>query len=125
MINFKHRGDFRRTEKFMTQIRGNRKLEILHKYGQEGVRALSAATPMDSGETAASWAYEIVQKQGSTTIYWSNSNVNDGVNIAVLLQYGHGTGSGGYVEGIDYINPAMKPIFDRIAREAWEEVTSA
>ncbi|HNX63451.1 MAG TPA: HK97 gp10 family phage protein [Candidatus Limiplasma sp.] len=97
---------------------------LLTLYGQAGVEALSAATPKDSGETAGSWSYEIVQKPTGVAIVWSNSNMNDGANIAVLLQYGHGTRNGGYVQGVDYINPALKPIFERIANEAWKEVTS-
>lgn len=95
---------------------------ILDKYGKQGVSALSSATPVDSGLTANSWRYEIETKGDQTTIYWSNSNINKGVNIAVILQYGHGTRNGGYVVGRDYINPAMRPIFDSIANEAWKEV---
>lgn len=99
--------------------------KILQKYGQQGVAALSAATPVESGTTANSWSYEIKTSGQSATIYWSNSNVNKGVNIAVILQFGHGTGTGGYVQGRDYINPAMRPIFDKIAEEAWMEVVKA
>lgn len=124
MITFRHLGDFRRTETFLSQVRNNKRLALLHKYGQEGVRALASGTPVDSGKTAGSWTYDIVQTQKSTSVYWSNTNINDGANVAILLQYGHGTGSGGYVEGIDYINPAMRPVFDRLAQEAWKEVTS-
>lgn len=96
----------------------------LEKYAQEGVAALSSATPVDSGLTAASWDYEIVKKKGAISIYWTNSNINAGVPIAVILQYGHGTNNGGYVQGRDYINPAIRPIFDKIAENAWKEVTS-
>ena len=124
MITFKHRGDFHKTEKLLNQMRNAKRLEILNKYGALGVNALSLATPIDSGATAGSWSYEIIQNRGSVSIYWSNSNVNDGVNIAILLQYGHGTGTGGYVSGIDYINPAMKPVFDKLAKDVWKEVTS-
>lgn len=99
--------------------------QILERYGQEGVSALSSATPTDTGTTANSWSYEVSSNGDTHTIYWSNSNTNKGVNIAVILQYGHGTGTGGYVAGRDYINPAMRPIFDRIAEEAWKEVVNA
>lgn len=98
---------------------------MLDRFGQEGVAALSSATPVDSGKTAASWSYEIERGDGKTVISWSNSNVNDGVNIAVILQYGHGTGTGGFVQGRDYINPAIQSVFDRIAEEAWREVTKS
>ena len=96
-------------------------LQIFNKYGQKGVQALSSATPVDSGKTASSWNYEI----RGTSIYWTNDNINKGVNIAVILQYGHGTRNGGYVQGRDYINPAIRPIFDSMVDEIWKEVTSA
>lgn len=96
----------------------------LDKYGREGVAALAAATPIDTGNTAGSWVYEIVREAGSASIVFSNTNVVNGENIAILLQYGHGTGTGGYVVGRDYINPAIQPIFDKIANNAWKEVTS-
>lgn len=89
-----------------------------------GVEALRDVTPVDTGTTADSWDYTIERKPGSVSIYWTNSNINDGVVIAVILQYGHGTGTGGYVEGTDYIRPAMKPVFDQIAKDAWEEITN-
>jgi hypothetical protein len=95
----------------------------LDRWGQLGVQALSSATPVDTGTTAASWNYEIHQSKGSTTLVWTNSNTNKGIPIALLIQYGHGTGNGGYVAGRDYINPAIQPVFDQIAKEAWEEVT--
>jgi hypothetical protein len=94
----------------------------LKKYGEDGVKALADATPKDSGKTAASWSYEVEKSKGSYTIAWTNSNINDGVPIAVILQYGHGTRNGGYVQGRDYINPAIRPIFDQIAEDAWREV---
>lgn len=125
MIAFKHRGDFKNLEKFLNRVRNAGYLNILSKYGQEGVQALSAATPSDSGETARSWTYEIERTPATTTISWLNLKENDGVNIAVILQYGHGTGTGGFVRGIDYVNPAMRPIFENIAQAAWKEVTSA
>jgi hypothetical protein len=102
------------------------KFEIMHvlkKYGEEGVKALRDATPKDSGETADSWGYEITKDGRGYVITWTNSKKNKGVPIAIILQYGHGTGTGGYVEGRDYINPATRPIFDAIAEEAWKEVT--
>ena len=99
--------------------------KILEKYAKEGVSALAAATPIDSGKTASSWGYEIEVSGDSATIHWTNSNENKGVNIAVILQFGHGTGTGGYVQGRDYINPAMRPVFDRIAEEVWREVINA
>lgn len=125
MIKFKHKGNFNKLEKFLVYISGANYLNILNKYGQQGVAALSAATPTDSGETADSWGFELEHGTNTTIIRWTNTSTNDGVNIAVLLQYGHGTGTGGYVQGRDYINPAMAPIFDRIAKEAWKEVTQA
>lgn len=125
LISFKHRGDFSKTERFLNKIKGREYLNILEKYGQLGVEALSESTPVDSGKTASSWIYEIERSSSSTTISWLNTNVNQGVNIAIILQYGHGTGTGGYVVGIDYVNPAMKPVFEKIAEEAWKEVTSA
>lgn len=123
MIRFKHHGDFRHTEAFFSRIRRRSYIDILQKYGQAGVEALAASTPKDTGETASSWSYEIVQTRNGYSIFWNNSNVNQGVNIALILQYGHGTGTGGYVRGIDYINPAIRPIFDEIANAAWKEVT--
>jgi len=124
-IRFKHKGDFRKTENFFKNVSNGVKMKLLEQYAQEGVDALASATPRDSGLTAASWGYRIEQKNGMTSIVWTNSNVNKGVNIAIILQYGHGTGTGGYVEGIDYINPAIRPIFDKISEKVWKEVTSA
>lgn len=124
-IRFKHKGDFRKTENFFKNVSNGVKMKLLEQYAQEGVDALASATPRNSGLTAASWGYRIEQKNGMTSIVWTNSNVNKGVNIAIILQYGHGTGTGGYVEGIDYINPAIRPIFDKISEKVWKEVTSA
>lgn len=124
VIKFKHRGNFNNTERFFKRAQKMDFFRNLEKYAQEGVAALSSATPVDSGLTAASWDYEIVKKKGSVSIYWTNSNINAGVPIAVILQYGHGTNNGGYVQGRDYINPAIRPIFDKIADNAWKEVTS-
>lgn len=124
MVRFEVKGSFSKTERFLNLLTGRRYLNILDKYGQEGVRALSTSTPVDSGKTASSWTYKIEKTKTRTTIFWTNTNANDGANIALLLQYGHGTGTGGFVRGIDYINPAMAPIFEQIAQEAWREVTS-
>lgn len=125
MIKFKHRGNFKKTERFFNAVKGEKYLNCLEQYGQEGVQALSALTPVDSGKTANSWTFEIERTDDRTIISWINTNVNDHVNIALILQYGHATGTGGYVKGIDYINPAMRPIFESIADRAWKEVTSA
>lgn len=125
MFKITNQGDFSRTFKFLEKVKKLNTKRILEKYAKEGVTALANATPVDSGLTANSWTYEISISGESATINWVNTNVNKGVNIAVILQYGHGTGTGGYVQGIDYINPAMRPIFDRIAQEAWMEVVNA
>lgn len=124
MIRFKHRGSFANTEKFFEKAAKLDITQVLAKYGREGIRALSAATPTETGETANAWGYEITMEKGRVTIFWTNTHVDDGVNIAVILQYGHGTRNGGYVQGIDYINPAIGPIFERIAQEALKEVTT-
>lgn len=124
MIKLTHEGDFSKLQKFLNNITNRKYLNILSKYGQEGVAALAAATPVDSGLTASSWNYEIVDDGTHTELVWTNSNVNKGHNIAILLQYGHGTGTGGYVVGRDYINPALAPVFDRMAKELWKEVSS-
>lgn len=123
MIVVKHKGDFNKTENFLRRISKTDFRHILEKYGREGVAALAAATPVESGLTASSWSYEISISNGRYVISWSNSNVNKGVPIAIILQYGHGTRNGGWVEGRDYINPAIQPIFDKIVAEAWREVT--
>lgn len=125
MISFKHTGDFSKTTKFLERAKRGDYLKVLDKYGKEGVKALSSATPVDSGTTANSWSYKIEKGNSSTKISFLNSNVNKGVPIAIILQYGHGTRNGGYVQGRDYINPAIQPIFDRIANEAWKEVTKS
>ena len=124
LVTFKHRGNFNKVEKFFNRVTNKSYLNILDKYGQMGADALASATPVDTGKTASSWTYEIERSSGRTTISWLNTNENQGVIIAVILQYGHGTGTGGYVRGRDYINPAMRPVFDKIAEEAWKEVTS-
>jgi hypothetical protein len=124
MITFTSKGDFKKANSWFEKMKEIIKLGELNKYGRIGVEALRSATPKESGETADSWSYEIVRKDGETKIVWTNSHINKGVNIAVILQYGHGTGTGGYVEGIDYINPAMKPVFQEIVDNALKEVTS-
>jgi hypothetical protein len=123
MISFRHRGDFSKTTRFLNKAKNADPAAILSKYGREGVAALSAATPKESGTTAGSWYYEISGTKATATITFLNSHVNKGVPIAIILQYGHGTGTGGYVQGRDYINPAIQPIFDKIADAAWREVT--
>lgn len=125
MVIVKQKGDFSKTEKFLNNISKKLYYRNLQKYAEQGVAALASATPKDSGETANSWGYEIRQTKNSVSIYWTNSNVNKGVPIAVIIQYGHGTRNGGYVQGRDYINPAMRPIFDKIAESVWKEVTSS
>lgn len=123
MISFRQKGDFSKLNKYLERVKETVKLGDLDKYGREGVAALSSATPTDTGLTASSWYYEIKRQNGSVSITFNNSNINDGVPIAIILQYGHGTRGGGWVEGRDYINPAIQPLFDRIAEEAWREVT--
>ena len=123
MITFRHQGDFSNTTRFLEKVKGAVKLSDLDKYGREGVNALASATPVDSGLTAKSWYYTIKNKNGSVTITFNNSNIQNGVPIAIILQYGHGTRNGGWVQGRDYINPAIQPIFDKIANNAWREVT--
>ena len=123
MISFRQKGDFSKLNRFLERAKGAARLSILDKYGREGVAALASATPIDSGKTANSWYYEIKHDDWAATITFLNSNINDGVPIAIILQYGHGTGTGGWVEGRDYINPAIQPIFDKIVDEAWKEVT--
>lgn len=124
MIRFRHKGDFSKLTNYFERVKEVVKLSNLDKYGREGVAALASATPIDSGETAASWYYEVKRSNGSATISFHNSHINKGVSIAIILQYGHGTRNGGWVEGRDYINPAIRPIFDQIAESAWKEVTS-
>lgn len=121
-ISFSSKGDFSKTIKFLNKMKNVKINNILSKYGKIGVNALSQATPKDSGVTSRSWNYKIEVNNDNASIVWYNTNVVKGVNIAVILQYGHGTRNGGWVEGRDYINPAMKPIFDKIADQVWKEV---
>ena len=123
MISFRQKGDFSKLTRFLEKAKNAVHLGILDKYGREGVAALASATRLDSGKTASSWYYEVQHNNGTASINFYNSNVNKGVPIAIILQYGHGTGTGGWVQGRDYINPAIQPIFDKIANEAWREVT--
>ena len=123
MISFRQKGDFSKLTRYLERAKEAAKIGILDKYGKEGVAALASATPTESGKTANSWYYEVENQNGSAKITFNNSNINKGVPIAIILQYGHGTGTGGWVQGRDYINPAVQPLFDRIAEEAWKEVT--
>lgn len=123
MIGFRQKGDFSKTTNYLQKLKNTQIRNILERYGREGVAALSSATPVDTGLTASSWYYKIEQTNTSITLYFCNSNVNKGVPIAIILQYGHGTRNGGWVEGRDYINPAIQPIFDKILEQAWGEVT--
>ena len=125
MISFGHKGDFSKTTSFLENARDVMKRVDLDKYGREGVSALASATPIDSGVTSGSWSYKIVRKNGSVTLSFHNSNIQNGVPIAVIIQYGHGTRNGGWVQGRDYINPAIKPVFDRITNDIWREVTKS
>lgn len=123
MISFRQKGDFSKLNRYFERIREAARIGVLDKYGREGVAALASATPVDTGVTANSWYYEINRQNGSVSLEFKNSNVNEGVSIAIILQYGHATGNGGWVQGRDYINPAIQPIFDKIADNAWKEVT--
>ena len=123
MITFRQKGDFSKLTRYLEKVKSVVKLSDLDKYGKEGVAALASATPVDTGLTASSWSYEIKHGNGTVSISFKNSNIQNGVPIAIILQYGHGTRNGGWVQGRDYINPAIQPIFDKIADEAWKEVT--
>ena len=123
MIKFRQKGDFSKLTHYLEKVKEVVKLGNLDKYGREGVAALASATPVDTGLTASSWRYEIQHRNDSVSIAFYNDNIQNGVPIAIILQYGHGTRNGGYVQGRDYINPAIKPIFDKITEDAWKEVT--
>ena len=123
MINIRQKGDFKKLTSFLERAKEGTNIGILDKYGKKGVAALSSATPVDTGLTASSWFYKIENKNGIAKIEFHNSNVQKGVSIALILQYGHGTRNGGYVVGRDYINPAIQPVFDELAKNAWKEVT--
>lgn len=125
MVTFTVSGNYKKTRKYLEKSQKMNIKDILDKYGKKGVEALRSATPKDSGKTASSWSYEIKADKNGPVLYWKNSNVNNGVPIAVVIQYGHATGTGGYVKGRDYINPAIQPIFDEIAQSAWKEVNDS
>jgi hypothetical protein len=125
MISISSRGSIDKTRRFLDYIQTGKMYKELDHFGKMGVDALSRATPIDTTLTSKSWTYEIVRGKTSTGITWMNTNVQDGVNIAIILQYGHGTGTGGYVAGYDYINPALRPIFDKIANDVWHKITTA
>ena len=122
MITFRQKGDFKTLNGYLERLKEGLRLSILNRYGEEGVQALANATPKDTGLTASSWQYRIVHGKDSVSITFDNTNIQNGVPIAIILQYGHATRNGGYVQGIDYINPAVRPIFERLAEESWEEV---
>lgn len=122
MVSFRQKGDFRKLNGYLERFKEGLHFSTLDRYGEEGVQALRTATPKDTGLTASSWEYRIVHGKGTVSITFNNTNIQNGVPIAIILQYGHATRNGGYVQGIDYINPALRPIFERIAEEAWEEV---
>ena len=123
-ITITSRGEFGNVTRFLEKAKEKLHMKtVFDKYGEEGVKALSEATPVDSGETAAAWRYEISEDNGGMTISFHNDHVNKDVNIALILQYGHGTGTGGWVEGRDYINPVIQPLFDEMAERLWKEVT--
>lgn len=123
MLSVRHKGDFSKATKYLSKVVKVVNAKDLEKYGEEGVSALKSATPVNTGATANSWYYEVECGKGSSTIRFCNSNIQNGVPIAIILQYGHGTRNGGWVEGRDYINPAIQPIFDKIVNNAWREVT--
>lgn len=123
MIRFWHRGNFSKTNKYLRDVKEAARVKILEKYGERGVSALSSATPVDTGLAATSWYYKVSRGGAVSRIEFFNSDIENGFPVAIMLQYGHGTGTGGWVEGRDYINPAIQPIFDELAEEAWKEVT--
>lgn len=123
MIKVTHRGSFRNTERFLSNARKSNIRAVLLQYALLGVNALSSATPVDTGATAASWSYEIILTRKGFGISWTNNNMDDGIPIVILLQYGHATKGGGYIQGRDFINPAIRPIFDEISDKVWKEVT--
>ena len=122
LMTFKQQGDFKNLSSFLERMKKPLKKTTLDKYGKEGVQALMAATPVDTGLTASLWHYDINLSKDSSSISFYNDNIDNGVPIAIILNYGHGTRNGGYVKGRNYINPAIQPIFDKLAQEAWKEV---
>jgi len=123
MITIKHKGNFNNSERFLNNAIIAKHLDILMRYGKEGVKALASVTPVKTGKTRDSWDFKIVRDRTKISIIWINTNVVNGTPIAVILQYGHATGTGGWVEGIDYINPIIRPVFDKMANDIWREVT--
>lgn len=123
MIKVSHKGDFSKLTRYFKRVNQAAKVDNLEKYGEKGVALLSASTPVDTGLAASSWYYKITTTDGRTTISFHNSNIENGVLVVIILQYGHGTRNGGWVEGRDFINPAVQPLFDEIANNAWKEVT--
>lgn len=124
MLRLTSKGDYKKATSYLERLKEIARLSIFDKYGRRGVDALANATPVDTGLTAASWEYEIIHRKSGVSLQFNNTNIQNGCPIAIILQYGHGTRGGGYVEGRDYINPAIQPIFDRLAEEMWEEVRS-
>jgi hypothetical protein len=124
MIQVTSVGNFNKTLSYLDFLKSGKVFADFSRYGRIGVNALSGATPVESGETANAWTYEVEHSRERHAIYWYNNHVEDGVNIAVIIQYGHGTGTGGYVQGRDYINPAIRPIFDQILNDVWRQVTN-
>lgn len=122
-IKLTSKGDFKHSFKLLNTIKRRSYFDALKIYGQRGVEALSKATPVDTGKTASSWDYKIIEEDGRLKIVWTNSNINNHIPIAIIIQYGHATRNGGWVEGIDYINPALRPIFNDIRDHVWREVT--
>lgn len=126
MIKFVHKGNLKKSERYLEKLKKSKNLfHSLEKFAQEGVNALGQATPRDTGKTASSWSYQIEINQNGCSIYWKNTNTDNGEHVAILIQYGHSNGRGGYVEGVDYINPALTPIFEKISEQVWKEVTRA
>jgi hypothetical protein len=125
MLSFTSSGSFKNTESYLAKLAKAELVSNLDKYGRMGVEALAKATPVDSGITANSWTYKIVRQGESYSIEWNNTHIVSGQNIAILIQYGHGTGTGGYIQGRDYINPAMQPVFNQIAQDVWKVVSNA
>ena len=123
MIKITQKGDFKNTESFFNRVLKREYKKLFAQIGEAGVKALQEATPKKTGKTAESWSYSVEETNKGLTISWNNSNRNDGANVALLIQLGHGTGSGAYVKGVDYINPALKPVFDAFANKVWWEVT--
>lgn len=125
MITVESKGSFKNIDRFLEKMSKRDILTALRAYGQDGVYALSKATPVDTGLAASSWSYQVSKKRGRYTLSWHNTNIENGIPVVILIQYGHGTRSGSWVEGVDFINPVIQPLFDRIASEIWEEVKRA